>query len=104
MTLRRRLSIFTFALLLLLTTVGAAGVAIIDSIRPAMAHVQIFAGFGLDDALMLLTSLTCTAVVITVIMAILVRRAITQRLGQFQLPPGADATKLSDEAGDELDY
>src|SRR5947208_16868637 len=98
MTLRRRLSIFTFALLLLLTTVGAAGVGILDSIRPAMRNIKVFGDYGLDDALMLLTSLTSTAVVITVIMALLIRRTITQRLGQSQLPPGADAPKLKNNA------
>src|SRR5204863_10191552 len=104
MTLSRRLSIFTFALLLLLTTVGAAAIGIIDCVRPAMAGYKVFADYGLDDALMLMSSLTCAAVVITVSLALLMRRAIAKRLQQFQLPPGADATVLSNSAGDELDY
>ena len=104
MTLSRRLSIFTFALLLLLTTVGAAAIGIIDCVRPAMSGYKVFADYGLDDALMLMSSLTCAAVVITVSLALLMRRAIAKRLQQFQLPPGADATLLSNSAGDELDY
>jgi PAS domain S-box-containing protein len=104
MTFRRRLSIFTFALLMLLTTVGATAVAIIDSIRPILRGVKVFGEYGLDDALMLLTSLAATAVVITVIMAMLIRRAITKRLDQFQLAPGADASKMKLNTGDELDY
>src|SRR4051812_38461479 len=107
MTLHRRLSIFTFSLLLLLTTVGATGVAILLFIRPVLLanqNVVVFGGLGLDDALMLLSSLTSTAVVITVILALLTRRAISKRLRQFQLAPGADASLLKNNVGDELDY
>src|SRR4051812_17272807 len=106
MTLQRRLSIFTFALLLLLTTVGAVGVAIIVYIQPALASRKtiFFGDYGFDDAVMILCSLTCTAVVITVVLALLTRRGIMRRLRQFQLPPGADASVLISNAGDELDY
>src|SRR4051794_27171785 len=104
MTLHRRLSIFSFALLLLLTTVGAAGIAILDSIRPALTGQKVLGSIGVDDALMILMSLTSTAVFITVTLALLTRRAITKRMKQFQIPPGADATVLKNDAGDELDY
>ena len=37
-------------------------------------------------------------------MGLILRRGVTKRLTQFQLPPGADATGLKMNAGDELDY
>ncbi len=104
MTLRRRISIFTFALPLLLTLVGAAGVEILVMIRPAMAGKKILGAYGIDDALKLLSGLTTMAVIVTTVLALLTRRAITTRLRQFQLPPGADATILKSNANDELDY
>lgn len=104
MTLRRRLSIFTFALLMLLITVGAAGIGIVFSIRPVLGQIKIVGAYGVDDALTLLMGLTSTSVMLTVFMGLILRRGVTKRLTQFQLPPGADATGLKMNAGDELDY
>jgi PAS domain S-box-containing protein len=104
MTLRRRLSIFSVALLLLLTTVGATGVGIVFVIRPAVKETKIVGAYGVDDALMLLTGLSSLSVIITVFLALIMRRSVTKRLTQFQIAPGADSTKLKNNTGDELDY
>ena len=77
MTLRRRISIFTFALPLLLTLVGAAGVEILVMIRPAMAGKRILGAYGIDDALKLLSGLTTMAVIVTTVLAV-------SRAGQSQ--------------------
>ena len=106
MTLNRRLSIFTFALLLLLCTVGATGVAILLTIRPALlTHKNVILDrYGLDDALTLLSTMTTTAVVVTAGLGLLVRRSVRKRLSQFQLPQGLAAAALKHDVGDELDH
>ena len=69
MTLRRRLSIFSFSLLLLLCGVGATGIGTLLVARKLLANPQVpifFHRFRLDDALVLLSGLTLLGVVMAV--------------------------------------
>src|SRR5437868_2871012 len=105
MTLNRRLSIFSVSLLLLLSTVGATGISTLLVLRPIVngQRAIILERYRLDDVLILLSSFTLLAVVVTVKIALGARNAVIRRLRDFQLPPGGAPSALNDHAGDELD-
>src|SRR5436190_13128262 len=106
MTLRRRLSIFSFSLLLLLCGVGATGIGTLLVARKLLANPQVpifFHRFRLDDALVLLSGLTLLGVVMAVAQALSAQTTIARRLRHFQLPPGGAPSALNERAGDELD-
>jgi PAS domain S-box-containing protein len=106
MTFKRRLSILSVLLVFLLCTVGTAGIVVLLSLRPLLAgqKVLLFEHFGLDDLLNLLSCITSAAVLMSIAISLVMRRLIMRRIRQFQLAPGAAATSLNAQTGDELDY
>ena len=104
--MQRRLSILLGSLLLLLCTVGAAGVTVVLSFKPLLEGRQfsIFLGLqSVNDALVMLSLLCSSAVVLTVMISMMVRRGILKRLRQFRVVAGGAPTSIPEHIGDELD-
>src|SRR5262245_33826283 len=106
MTLKRRFSIFSCALLILLATVAGLCAVILWRVRPLTAahSATVYDRYSLDGTLMILCAMTCAGVAMTLLTAIITRRAILRRIREFQLHPGAACTSVNDQARDEFDH